>query len=76
LDPSLSVAPLVQDDNLRRGGLCAAQLWRVATLCRPDTRNEKNRLKLTAIEVLKNGKNGFDCPVDRSVELGLGFCFQ
>jgi hypothetical protein len=47
-----------------------------ATLCRPDTRNEKNRLKLTAIEVLKNGKNGFDCPVDRSVELGLGFCFQ
>jgi hypothetical protein len=26
LDPSLPVAPLVQDDDLKRGGHCAAQL--------------------------------------------------
>jgi hypothetical protein len=26
LGPSLPVAPLVQDDDLKRGGLCAAQL--------------------------------------------------
>jgi len=30
----------------------------VATLCRPDSKNEKTRLKLTAIEALKNGKKG------------------
>jgi hypothetical protein len=31
---------------------------------------------LSLIEALKNGKKGFDRPVDRSVELGFGFCFQ
>jgi len=33
-------------------------------------------LKLTAIEALKNAKNGFDRSVDRSVELHFGLCFQ
>jgi hypothetical protein len=47
-----------------------------ATLCRPDSKNEKTRLKLTAIEALKNGKKGFDRSVDSSVELGFDFCFQ
>jgi hypothetical protein len=31
---------------------------------------------LNAIETRKNAKKGFDRSVDRSVELGFGFCFQ
>jgi hypothetical protein len=31
---------------------------------------------LTAIGTLENVKKSFDRPVDRSVELGVGFCFQ
>jgi hypothetical protein len=54
----------------------AARLSQVATLCRPDSRNEKIKLKLSRIGLLKNIKNGFDRPVDRSVELGFGLCFQ
>jgi hypothetical protein len=61
---------------LRRGDYCAARLLPVATLSRPDSKNEKTRLKLTAIEALKNGKKGFDRSVDSSVELGSDFCFQ
>jgi hypothetical protein len=48
----------------------------VATLCRPDSKNGKTGLKLTAIGALKNGKKGFDRSVDRSVELGFDICFQ
>jgi hypothetical protein len=48
----------------------------VATLCRPDSKNEKTRLKLGQIELLKNGKKGFDSSVDRTVEWHFGFCFQ
>jgi hypothetical protein len=48
----------------------------IATLCRPDTWDEKTGRKLTAIEALKNVKNDFDRSVNRSVELGLAFCFQ
>jgi hypothetical protein len=47
-----------------------------ATLCRPDSKNEKTRLKLTAIEALGNGKNGVRPVGHRSVELGFDFCFQ
>jgi hypothetical protein len=48
----------------------------VATLCRPDSKNEKTRLKLSRVEALKNEKEGFRPFGDRSVELGFGFCFQ
>lgn len=48
----------------------------VTTLCRPNSENEKTRLKLDQIRPLKNTKKNFDRPVDRSVELGLGFCYQ
>jgi hypothetical protein len=47
-----------------------------ATLCRPNSKNEKTRLKLTAIEALKNGKNGVRPVGHRSVELGFDLCFQ
>jgi hypothetical protein len=47
-----------------------------ATLCRPDSKNEKTRLKLSLVEALKNGKKAFDSSVDRPFELGFGFCFQ
>jgi hypothetical protein len=47
-----------------------------ATLCRPDSKNEKTRLKLTAIEALKNGKKRLRLPFERPFELGFGFCFQ
>jgi hypothetical protein len=61
---------------LKRGEFCAARLSQVATLCRPDTWNEKKGPKLTATRALKNGKTGFDRSVDRTVELGFDFCFQ
>jgi hypothetical protein len=41
---------------LAKGGY----LLRVATLSRPNSWNEKTRLKLTAIGALKNVKNGYD----------------
>jgi hypothetical protein len=47
-----------------------------ATLCRPDTWNEKTGLKLGRIRLAKNAKNRFDRSVDSTVELGFGFCFQ
>jgi hypothetical protein len=52
------------------------KLQPVATLCRPDSKNEKTRLKLSLIEALKSGKKGFDRSVDCPVELHFGFCFQ
>jgi hypothetical protein len=52
------------------------KLQPVATLCRPDSKNEKTTLKLSRIEALKNGKKGFDRSVDRTVELRFDFCFQ
>ncbi|HEY2117514.1 MAG TPA: hypothetical protein VGJ51_20600 [Candidatus Angelobacter sp.] len=48
----------------------------VATLCRPDSKNEKTRLKLSLIEALKNGKKWFDSSVDSPFELHFDFCFQ
>ena len=48
----------------------------VTTLCRPDSKNEKIRLKWSLIEGLKSEKKGFDRSVDSSVELGFDFCFQ
>jgi hypothetical protein len=47
-----------------------------ATLCRPDSKNEKTRLKLTAIEALKNAKKGLRPLGHRSVELRFDVCFQ
>jgi len=47
-----------------------------ATLCRPNSKNGKIRLKLGLIRPPKNAKNDFDRSVDRSVELHFGFCFQ
>jgi hypothetical protein len=48
----------------------------IATLCRPDTWDEKTGPKLTAIEARKNVKNDFDRSVDRSVESGLSLYLQ
>jgi hypothetical protein len=48
----------------------------IATLCRPNSKNEKRRPKLGQIGPLKNAKKGFDRSVDRAVELGLSLCFQ
>jgi hypothetical protein len=56
--------------------LRGAAFQSVTTLCRPDSKNEKTRLKLSLIEALKSGKKDFDRSVDRSVELGFDFCFQ
>jgi len=51
-------------------------IQRIATLCRPNSKNEKTMLKLIAIGRLNNPKKGFDRSVDRSVESRLGLCFQ
>jgi hypothetical protein len=51
-------------------------LQAVATLCRPNSKNEKKRLKLGMIGRLKNAKKELQPLGDRSVELGLGLCFQ
>jgi hypothetical protein len=40
----------------------------VATLCRPNSKNGKTRLKLSLIEAMKNGKNGVRPVGHRSVE--------
>ena len=63
-------------ENLALNDQQSAKRCGVATLCRPNSKNRKTGLKLNWIEVLKNGKRGFDRSVDRSVELGFGFCFQ
>jgi hypothetical protein len=69
-------APLAHDDRVRRGDYCAARLLPVATLCRPDSKNEKTGRKLTAIEALKNVKMRGRQAFDRPFELGLSLCFQ
>jgi hypothetical protein len=46
------------------------------TLCRPDSKNGKIRLKLTAVGALRNKKKGLRPFGHRSVELGFGLCFQ
>jgi hypothetical protein len=48
----------------------------LATLCRPNSKNGKTRLKLKRIEALKNGKKGLRLSYDCLVEWGFGFCFQ
>jgi len=56
---------------------CAPRSFQcVTTLCRPDSKNEKTRLKLSLIEALKSGKKSFDRSVDSPVELHFTFCFQ
>jgi len=52
------------------------KLQPVATLCRPNSKNGKPRLKLSLIEALKSGEKGLRPFGDRSVELGFDFCFQ
>jgi hypothetical protein len=49
---------------------------RIATLCRPNSRNEKTRLKLGRVGRLKNTKKELRPVGDRSVEWHFGFCFQ
>jgi hypothetical protein len=55
----LAVKPLAHDDSLWRGEFSAARLSCVATLCRPDSKNEKTEPKLSWIRLLKNTKNYF-----------------
>jgi len=47
-----------------------------ATVCRPDSKNGKRRLKLGRIGLLKNIKKRLRQPFDRPFELHFGFCFQ
>ena len=47
-----------------------------ATLCRPDSKNEKTRLKLNPIGVPKNGEKGLRPLGHRSVEWHFDLCFQ
>jgi hypothetical protein len=61
-------------DNLKL--LAKAEHCTLTTLCRPNSKNAKRRLKFDQIRPLKNAKKGFDRSVDRSVELRLGFCYQ
>jgi hypothetical protein len=49
---------------------------RLATLCRPDSKNRKRRLKLTWIGSLKNVEKGHRQPFDRPFELGFDLYFQ
>jgi len=60
------------NSNWQLASLAPRSFQGVATLCRPNSKNEKTRLKLSLIEALKNGKKDFDRSVDRSVELGFG----
>jgi hypothetical protein len=46
------------------------------TLCRPNSENEKTRLKLTAIGALENDKQGLRPLGHRSVEWQSNLCFQ
>jgi hypothetical protein len=64
------------NSNWQLASLAPRSFQGVATLCRPDSKNEKTRLKLSRIEALKSGKKGFDRSVDCPVELHFGFCFQ
>ena len=63
-------------ENLALSSQPKRKLQPVATLCRPDSKNEKTRLKMSLIGALKNGEKGFDRSVDSSVEFGFDFCFQ
>src|ERR1043166_1004046 len=63
-------------ENLAFSNQRSAFRQNVATLCRPDTRNEKTGLKLTVIRGLKNGEKGFDRSVDRSAEWHFVFVFN
>src|SRR5689334_7564792 len=51
-------------------------LGKFATPCRPDSQNQKTRLKLSQIGLLKNIKKWLRQPFDRPVELHFGLCFQ
>jgi hypothetical protein len=64
------------NSNWQLASLAPRSFQGVATLCRPDSRNEKTRLKLSRIEPLKNGKKGLRPFGHRTVELGFDFCFQ
>jgi hypothetical protein len=48
----------------------------IATLCRPNSKNGKSRLKLDRIRLLKNAKKAFDRSVDRAVEWHFDLCYQ
>jgi hypothetical protein len=54
----------------------AKPLYRFATLCRPDTKKEKSRLKLSAVGGLKNEERRLRPLGHRSVELHFGVCLQ
>jgi hypothetical protein len=47
-----------------------------ATLCRPNSKNEKTGRKLIAIRALKNVKKRGRQAFERPFELGFGLCFQ
>jgi hypothetical protein len=61
-----------------------AMLWRYSLLIRqrigwqfvPTEANQQRQGRYNVIQGRKNVKKGFDRSVDRSVELGLGLCFQ
>jgi hypothetical protein len=52
------------------------RLLAVATLCRPNSKKGKRKLKLGQIQPLKNRKKIFRPFGHRSVEVGLGFYYQ
>ena len=56
--------------------LAGRATFRLATLCRPNSENEKTGLKLGQFRRLKSVEKDLDRSVDRSVELHLGFCLQ
>jgi hypothetical protein len=62
---------------LKRATIVAPRSFQgVATLCRPDSKNEKTRLKLSRIRPLKKDEKRFRPVGHRSVEMGFDFCFQ
>jgi len=71
-----SSTPPSQNRAGRGPGFAPRSFQGVATLCRPDSKNEKTRLKLSLIEALKNGKKGLRPFGHRSVEVRFDFCFQ
>jgi hypothetical protein len=56
--------------------LAKAGGYAVATLCRPNSKSGKRKLKLGQIQPLKNRKKIFRPFGHRSVEVGLGFYYQ
>jgi hypothetical protein len=72
----LAVKPLAHDDSLWRGEFSAARLSCVATLCRPNSKNQKTEPKLRLIVTLKNGEKEHRPLGDRSVELHFSFCYE